>query len=102
MNCTPLIRQATVEDVSRLSALATCVFLDTYAPEGIHAECDREVASVLDEASFAQRLRSPSSETLIIEKDDHLQEFVTTSCYPYFGRRDHRGRAGKQPAREAT
>ena len=61
-------RRAAAEDALCLSVLATQVFLDTYATEGIHPDLAREVTSVLSVDAFQARLRRETVELVVAEQ----------------------------------
>ncbi len=77
-------RRATAADASVLSALATQVFLDTYATRGISPELAREAATVYAPAVFAQRLRDASVDLWLATCAGYAVGFVDvafdTSC----------------------
>ncbi|MGI9217725.1 MAG: GNAT family N-acetyltransferase [Hydrogenophaga sp.] len=77
-------RPATTSDTLTLSALATQVFLDTYATRGISSELAREAATVYAPAVFGQRLRDASVELWLATSGGHAVGFVdvafATAC----------------------
>ena len=54
-------RSGTPEDALCLGVLATQVFLDTYATNGIRSDLAREALSVYSQETFAARLADPNS-----------------------------------------
>lgn len=77
-------RPATTSDTLTLSALATQVFLDTYATRGISPELAKEAATVYAPAVFGQRLRDASVELWLAMSDGYVVGFVdvafATTC----------------------
>lgn len=77
-------RQAVAADALCLSVLATQVFLDTYATDGINADLSNEVTTVLSCRSFRARLASDAVELFVAEVGNHMVGFVdldpTTEC----------------------
>ncbi|HEY3568162.1 MAG TPA: GNAT family N-acetyltransferase [Thermoanaerobaculia bacterium] len=69
-------RLATGQDALTLSALATQVFLDTYATQGVRPAVAREVRRYLSEETFAAFLSGPGCEILVAELSDHLLGFA--------------------------
>ncbi|HEY2290047.1 MAG TPA: GNAT family N-acetyltransferase, partial [Thermoanaerobaculia bacterium] len=69
-------RPAVSSDALPLSVLATQVFLDTYAIEGVRPAIAREVRQYLSEEAFAALLADPRSGILIAELADHLVGFA--------------------------
>jgi ribosomal protein S18 acetylase RimI-like enzyme len=76
--------RATAADALTLSALATQVFLDTYATHGISLELAKEVATVYAPEVFVQRLRDASVELWLATVNGHAVGFVdvafATTC----------------------
>lgn len=77
-------RPATTSDTLTLSALATQVFLDTYATRGISPEFAKEAATVYAPAVFGQRLRDASVDLWLAMSDGYVVGFVdvafATTC----------------------
>jgi ribosomal protein S18 acetylase RimI-like enzyme len=69
-------RRATAADASVLSALATQVFLDTYATRGISPELAREAVTVYAPAVFTQRLRGASVDLWLATSGGYAVGFV--------------------------
>src|SRR5215468_3379151 len=69
-------RTATEPDALCLSVLATQVFLDTYATEGIRPAVAREVRELLSEEAFAARLADPRHAIVVAEVADHQVGFA--------------------------
>lgn len=59
------IRRATADDAACLSALATQVFLDTYATQGVRPDLAQEAKDQYAEPVFAQRLALPDVEMFV-------------------------------------
>jgi GNAT superfamily N-acetyltransferase len=72
----PTYRPATPSDALCLSVLATQVFLDTYATQGIRPAIAREVRQCLSEEAFAEILSQPRCAILLAEIDGHLIGFA--------------------------
>lgn len=70
------IRPADARDAPCLSALATQVFLDTYATSGITLALAREAEAQFSVRAFSDRLLLPGSRTLLAERRDHLIGFA--------------------------
>ncbi len=69
-------RKAASPDALTLSVLATQVFLDTYAAQGIRPAVAREVRHYLSEEAFAALLADPRRAILVAEREDHLLGFA--------------------------
>src|SRR5206468_12972489 len=69
-------RMAVQRDALCLSVLATQVFLDTYAIQGIRPAIAREVRHYLSEEAFAGLLKQPRHSILVAEMADHLLGFA--------------------------
>jgi len=69
-------RMAVQRDVLSLSVLATQVFLDTYATQGIRPAIAREARQLLSEEAFAALLADPRRGLLVAELADHLLGFA--------------------------
>jgi len=69
-------RTAVEPDALSLSVLATQVFLDTYATQGVRRAVAREVRHFLSEEAFAELLTQPRHSLLIAEREDHLLGFA--------------------------
>jgi GNAT superfamily N-acetyltransferase len=59
-----------------VSVLATQVFLDTYATNGINPDLAREALSVYCVDVFAARLREPTVEIVVAESSGHVVGFI--------------------------
>ena len=70
------VRLADSRDAQCLSALATQVFLDTYATSGITPALAREAEDQFAVSAFAERLRSTRGRTLLAERQGHLVGFA--------------------------
>ncbi len=79
-----LLRQATTGDALCLSVLATQVFLDTYATNGISVGLAKEALSVYTEDAFRARLGRKDVEIVVAERDECLIAFAdmtsSTEC----------------------
>ena len=70
------VRLAAAWDAQCLSALATQVFLDTYATSGITPALAREAEAQFSVSAFIERLRSSRDRTLLAERLGHLVGFA--------------------------
>ncbi|ROL81452.1 GNAT family N-acetyltransferase [Pseudomonas protegens] len=70
------LRQGRHEDALCISGLATQVFLDTYATDGMRADLAEEALSVYAPQQFQQRLAEPHRTLLLAERNGHLLGFV--------------------------
>lgn len=70
------IRSASYSDALCVHALATQVFLETYAPSGIRAALAREVAGRFSIAACESMLADPQRRVLLAEVDAHLVAFA--------------------------
>lgn len=83
-----LLRPARPEDADCLSALASLVWLDTYATEGIRPVLARYVQASLSPQAFQEQLADASRHIQLIERDGHvlayavLQENVACPSLP--------------------
>ncbi|AZC23767.1 MULTISPECIES: GNAT family N-acetyltransferase [Pseudomonas] len=74
---TPVVfRHAQVEDALCISGLATQVFLDTYATDGMRADLAEEALSTYAPQQFRQRLADPRKVLLLAERAGHLLGFA--------------------------
>lgn len=69
-------RRARAADTLVLSTLATQVFLDTYATQGINDALAREVATVYSAEVFERRLRDADVELLLVTSGGYTVGFV--------------------------
>lgn len=69
-------RRATTTDALALSTLATQIFLDTYATQGINDALAREVATVYTLEVFERRLRDADVELLLVTSGGYTVGFV--------------------------
>ena len=72
---TLVLRRARPDDALCLGVLATQVFLDTYATEGIRPTVAREVLGAFSTAAFEQALRDPAVVIELAEVAGHLVGF---------------------------
>lgn len=72
-------RRASTADALTLSALATQVFLDTYATHGINDALAREVTTIYSAAVFERRLRDADIELLLATSGGYTVGFVDTA-----------------------
>lgn len=84
-------RTGRADDALCLGVLATQVFLDTYATEGIRPDLAREVLADYSPEAFARRLADPATAFLLAERRGHLVGFAEVTA-------DRPCPAGKQPA----
>jgi len=73
------VREAGEEDALCLHALATQVFLDTYAPTGIREAIAREAQQELSVAAFREQLAAPSIRVLLAERKGNLVAFASVT-----------------------
>jgi diamine N-acetyltransferase len=69
-------RQAVATDALCIGVLATQVFLDTYATEGVHPALAREVLDQLSTGAVAAALSAPRARCIVAERDEHLLGFA--------------------------
>jgi diamine N-acetyltransferase len=74
MDC--VYRRATAADALTLSTLATQVFLDTYATNGINAALAREAGAVYSPEVFESRLQDASVELVVATASASMVGFV--------------------------
>jgi len=72
----PTIRRAGPEDALCLGVLATQVFLDTYATEGIRSVIANEVLTAFSTPAMAALLERPYTHILVAEYSGHLIGFA--------------------------
>ena len=70
------LRRADAADALCLRALATQVFLETYATSGIRASLAREAESQFSAAAFTKRLAKREGRILVAERNGHLIAFA--------------------------
>ncbi|MEO8524061.1 MAG: GNAT family N-acetyltransferase [Caldimonas sp.] len=70
------IRLASRADALCLHALATQVFLETYATSGIREALAREVRSHFSEAAFLRLIEEPGIHILLAEREGHIVAFA--------------------------
>lgn len=71
-----LLRPATPADAACLSVLATQVFLDTYATQGIDADLAHEARTVYAQPVFSARLARPDVRLMVAERQRRLIGFA--------------------------
>jgi ribosomal protein S18 acetylase RimI-like enzyme len=74
------LRRAVQADTLTLSMLATQVFLDTYATEGIRPSVAREVQVQLGPAAIDALLARPDTCLIVAERAQHLIGFVQSTA----------------------
>jgi len=74
-----VVREAGEADALCLHALATQVFLDTYASEGIRAAIAREAQQELSVAAFVQQFAAPGVRVLLAERRGFLVAFASVA-----------------------
>jgi len=72
-----IVREAGEADALCLHALATQVFLDTYAKDGIREAIAREARQELSVAAFLERIGTPSERVLLAERKGFLVAFAS-------------------------
>lgn len=73
------LRLGTPADALSIAALATQVFLDTYAPEGVRPDLAREAFEVCSPAAFSQRLVAAGRRFILAVRGEHLLAFAELS-----------------------
>jgi diamine N-acetyltransferase len=73
------LRAAGVDDAACLGVLATQVFLDTYATQGIRSAIAREVLSAFSTATMHALIEAPSTALCVAERAGHLIGFAQWS-----------------------
>lgn len=73
------MRLAVASDALRLGVLATQVFLDTYATEGISTAIAREVQASFSTAAMQSIIDNASSHLCVAERAGHLIGFAQTT-----------------------
>ncbi len=74
-----LVREAHEGDTLCLHALATQVFLDTYATLGIREAIAREAEQEFSVAAFLGQLAAPTVRVLLAERTGHLVAFASVT-----------------------
>ncbi len=74
-----LVREAGEADALCLHALATQVFLDTYANQGIREAIAREAQQELSVAAFLKQLEDPYVRVLLAEHEGFLVAFASVT-----------------------
>jgi GNAT superfamily N-acetyltransferase len=69
-------RTAVASDALCIGVLATQVFLDTYATDGVRASLAREVLEHLSTPAVTTQLRNPCSRFVLAERGGHLLGFA--------------------------
>lgn len=77
-----VLRAATPADAETIAALATQVFLDTYATEGIRPDLARHAFSEYTVTAFAARLLEPDRAFLVAEEGSGLVGFAEVLLGP--------------------
>jgi ribosomal protein S18 acetylase RimI-like enzyme len=75
-------RHGSAEDAVTIAALATQVFLDTYAGDGIRPDLAREAFNEYSTEAFAARLGEPGRLFILAERDTRLVGFVELIVIP--------------------
>lgn len=75
------MRLAATDDALCIGALATQVYLDTYAPEGMRADLAREVQSLFSTAAIAAQLAKPDTRFLLAEVGGRLVGFLELALH---------------------
>lgn len=76
MTATIVYRAATHEDALCIGVLATQVFLDTYAPQGVRPDLAREALACYSPELMAAHLADPGVHFMLAESKDHLVGFL--------------------------
>jgi ribosomal protein S18 acetylase RimI-like enzyme len=69
-------RVAADADAGAIAGLATLVFLDTYAPQGIRPDLAREAFASCSTAAFAARIAESQTTFLLVESGEYLLGFA--------------------------
>ena len=70
-----LLRAATAADAECIGALATYVFFDTYAREGLRPDLAREAAAIHNVEATAARIGDAANHFVVAERAGHLVAF---------------------------
>jgi diamine N-acetyltransferase len=73
------LRQATIDDIGVISALAGYVFMSAYAGPGINDSVAREVQSLHSIEAYKARFNSPDRAIWVLERADRLLGFAELS-----------------------
>ena len=76
MNGELLLRDARPDDALCIGVLATQVFLDTYATDGVRPVLAREALAHFSSAETAALLARPDTHFIVAERNSHLLGFV--------------------------
>lgn len=76
------LRDTTPDDLPVLGALATQVFFDTYATDGLRPALVREAAEAFDTAALGALLARPEGGLVVAERQGHLLGFVQFARHP--------------------
>ncbi len=76
-----VLRPATTEDALCIGVLATQVFLDTYATQGIRAALAREVLGAFSTEACSAFLAAPDTCVHVAQYDGHLIGFLQLSLH---------------------
>jgi ribosomal protein S18 acetylase RimI-like enzyme len=71
-----VMRPAAPDDALCIGMLATQVFLDTYATDGLHIDLAREALAVYSPRAFETRLADPTTHIVLAEVRQHLVGFA--------------------------
>ena len=72
----PSFRVATIADADCISTLATQVYLNTYATEGIRPLFVREVNAQLSVVAISELISQPATSFILVERAAHLIAFA--------------------------
>jgi GNAT superfamily N-acetyltransferase len=75
-------RAGAASDAVTIAALATQVFLDTYAADGVRPDLAREAFHVCSTEAFAARLTEPNRKFVLAVRDDAVLGFAEVLCEP--------------------
>lgn len=73
-------RPGRADDALCIGVLATHVFLDTYATQGMRADLAREALAVYSPDAFAARLAQPDLRFVVAEREQHLVAFLEVAA----------------------
>ena len=86
---TLMIRKATLDDCTNLTALALQVWLDTYTLQGLRQPISEYALSVFKEEHFRALIANPDNEIWVCINDDHLTGFITIDLAAEFKNSDN-------------
>ena len=76
------IRPGSARDAVTIAALATQVFLDTYATKGVRPDLAREALREYSAQAFCDRLAEPGRSFAVASREDAVVGFAEVLCSP--------------------